>query len=146
MTSEELKTAAERIWKDVFENGNLSVLDQLYADGVILHQAEQPVASGLAAYKQQLTGLRASFSDIQFSFDEMVLEGDRGVGRWRMSATHTGQLPHIPIPPTGKRVTITGLTLSHMANGMVLEAWEYTDMMGLMQQLGVIPPMGQPGK
>jgi predicted ester cyclase len=139
VTSEELLTAAERIWKEAWENGNLNLLDQMYAETIILHQADRPATSGLAAYKQYLTLLRGAFSDVQFAFDEMVMEGDRGVGRWRMSATHTGQLPSIPVPPTGKRVTITGLTLSHMANGMVLEAWEYADMMGLMQQLGVIP-------
>jgi predicted ester cyclase len=93
----------------------------------------------LDAYKQIITDLRKAFSDVQFTFDEVVSEGEAVATRWTFRGTHTGQLPNPPIPPTGKRVTMTGLTLVHTVNGKTVEAWEYSDMLGLMQQLGVAP-------
>ena len=51
---------------------------------------------------------------------------------------------HSPLD-TGKRVTITGITISRIEGGKVVEEWEEVDRLGLMQQLGVVPPMGQGG-
>jgi predicted ester cyclase len=50
------------------------------------------------------------------------------------------------IAPTGKQVTVTGLTIGHYAGGKLVEAWDNWDALGMLQQLGVIPPMGGGGE
>ena len=52
-------------------------------------------------------------------------------------ATHKGELKGIP--PTGKRVTITGIIISRFENGREVEAWEESNTLGLMQQIGAVP-------
>jgi len=59
-----------------------------------------------------------------------------------MMFEHTGQSPTLPIPPTGVEVTLVGCNVSHWANGKIIEEWEFSDYLGLLTQLGVIPPLG----
>jgi predicted ester cyclase len=68
--------------------------------------------------------------------------GDTAVVRWPWEATHSGVSPSLGIPPTGKRVGIVGCSVFHFKNGKIVEQWEYSDMLGLLQQLGVIPALG----
>jgi predicted ester cyclase len=44
------------------------------------------------------------------------------------------------MPATGKQVTIKGIHIDRIAGGKVVETWNYSDMMGVMQQLGMKPP------
>jgi len=63
------------------------------------------------------------------------------VTRWVMNGTHEGSIRDIPA--TGKRVTVKGITIRRIASGKAVVEWPLIDMLGLMQQLGVAPPMGQ---
>ena len=47
------------------------------------------------------------------------------------------------IAPTGKQVTVTGISIQRIANGKIVEAWSTYDMLGMLQQLGVAPMPGQ---
>jgi len=46
------------------------------------------------------------------------------------------------MPATGKQVVLTGITISHMVEGKIVEDWHNADALGLLQQLGVVPAMG----
>jgi len=62
------------------------------------------------------------------------------VMRWTFRGTHTGDLvTPMPLPATGKQVTVTGITIVHLAGGKGVEVWSQGDTMSFMQQLGVIP-------
>ncbi len=60
--------------------------------------------------------------------------------RWHMQGTHTENL--FGIPPTGKAVSVKGISVVRVVGGKIVEDWVSEDTMGLMQQLGIIPPMG----
>lgn len=62
------------------------------------------------------------------------------MSRWTARGTHKGAL--MGIPPTGKQVTVTGITINRIANGKFAEDWSNYDLLGMLQQLGVIPTMG----
>jgi predicted ester cyclase len=62
------------------------------------------------------------------------------VVRWTTRGTHKGEL--MGIPTTGKSVVVTGIDIFHISSGKVVESWANWDALGMMQQLGVIPPMG----
>ena len=147
MASEDLRTITKRAWDEAFHKGNVDALDEILAPDLVHHQPPMPDLKGLTAYKQMVAEMRKAFSDITFAFDEMIAEGDVSAARWTFQGTHTGQMPNMPpAPPTGRRVTMTGIGLVHLVNGKVKEMWQYPDMLGFMQQLGVVPPMGQPNK
>jgi ketosteroid isomerase-like protein len=58
------------------------------------------------------------------------------VTRWTITGTHEGELTGIP--PTGRRISITGISIARIANGKIIESWNNWDALGLMQQLGVV--------
>ena len=65
------------------------------------------------------------------------------VVRWTWRATHKGE--YMGIAPTGKQVTLTGIAISRVVDGKTVEEWGEMDNLGMMQQLGVVPPPGQSG-
>jgi predicted ester cyclase len=73
--------------------------------------------------------------------DELFSAGDRVVCRWRFSGTHCGPLEGIA--PTGRQVTITGLSIARFSGDRIQETFVNWDALGLMQQLGVVT---MPGK
>ncbi len=80
----------------------------------------------------------AAFPDIKATVEDMIAEGDKVVARWTMRGTHEGTVRDIPA--TGRQVTVKGVTIKRVASGKVVEEWALIDMLGLMQQIGAIPP------
>jgi predicted ester cyclase len=81
-----------------------------------------------------------AFPDLKVTSDFQVAEGDKVVMRWTGTGTHTGEL--MGIPATGKRIEMTGIGIQRIAGGRIVEEWVESDQMGMMQQLGVVPPPG----
>ena len=73
----------------------------------------------------------------------MIAEGDKVASRITAHGTHKGEF--MGIPPTGKHTMQTGIDIVRIAGGKVVERWGEFDQLGLMQQLGVIPPPGAGG-
>jgi predicted ester cyclase len=70
------------------------------------------------------------------------MEGNLASFRWSWTGTHTGKIKALPGEPTGKKVTITGCTVTHSKDGKLVEDWSFSDNLGMLQQLGIIPPLG----
>ncbi len=96
---------------------------------------------GLDGTKQALTMWRAAFPDLTVTAEEMIAEGDKVAVRTVVRGTNSGEF--MGMPATGKQVTMTGIEILRIADGKVVERWGELDMMGMMQQLGVIPPPGE---
>ena len=105
----------------------------------MFHTASTTI-QGLQAYKQFLSVLFTAFPDLQCTIEYMIAEGDTVVVRYTTRGTHQGTFRGIP--PTGKQVSGTGMFIDRLANGKAVEQWFNGDDLGLLQQLGVIPPMG----
>ena len=134
--------AMSRRMEDELKKGNLDVLDEYYTSDYVLHQPPFPDIRGLAVFKRFLANQRTSIPDLQWTIDEMIVEGNIGVARLTLRGTNTGQSKFLPFPPTGKKVAWSLCVVSHMAGGKVIESWNYSDNLGLMQQLGIIPSIG----
>ena len=85
--------------------------------------------------------LAQAFPDQHYHIEELVAEGDMLVVRWRMTATHLGDLngPTMTIPATGRPLDIWGLSMYRIQDGMAVEIWERLDMMEFLGQLGALP-------
>ena len=106
---------------------------------MVLHEAAR-TSQGLEAYQQFVSMYYTAFPDLQISVEAMVAEGDRVVARYTGRGTHQGEL--MGIPPTGKPVSVTNILIARIANDRVVEQWLNTDVLGMLQQLGVVPAMG----
>jgi steroid delta-isomerase-like uncharacterized protein len=78
-----------------------------------------------------------AFPDIQYTLNDLLAEGDRVVARFTARGTQTGAFQGIPA--TGKAVTMSAIAIYRVAGGKVVEQWLEYDMLGVLQQLGVVP-------
>ncbi len=90
--------------------------------------------------KHHIAFYEAAFPNYQLLAEDMIAEGDKVVVRSTFHGTHKGDL--MGIPPTGKEVTMPVMLIYRIADNKIVEHWMQADALGLMQQLGVIPPMG----
>jgi predicted ester cyclase len=141
MSVEENKAIARRVVEEIFNKGNLALIPEVYAPNLVFHAPGGQDVKGPEGMKQTVNMLRTAFPDMRMSINNLVAEGDMLVLRYTLTGTHKG--PLMGIPPTGKPVTMSGIVMSKIVNGKEVEGWEALDRLSIMQQLGVIPPMGQ---
>lgn len=142
MIPEEMKAALVKMNDDAWHRRDLEAAYEIYSDDVVFQRVPFPPAVGKEANMQADAGLLAAFDDVRSSVDAMIVEGDTAALRWTWEGTHTGTLPSLGIPATGKRVRFSGCSVYHFQDGKVVEQWEYSDLLGFMQQLGVAPTPG----
>jgi steroid delta-isomerase-like uncharacterized protein len=114
--------------------------DEIYSPDLVGHFSGMPPIDiamhrvfGLATYD--------AFSDLRRPVEDLVAEGDKVVARWTSVGTHDG--PFQGIPPTGKTVTTSGITVFRLRDGKIVEEWSESDMLGMLQQVGALPAPGQ---
>jgi steroid delta-isomerase-like uncharacterized protein len=112
----------------------LSLLSSDFVD----HTPPVGLPSGVEGVRAFFTMQFAAFPDSQIKSLDMIAENDKVVHRMAGTGTHRGAF--LGIPATGKRVTWSFIDIWRIANGKIVEHWVEADMMGMMQQLGLVPP------
>ncbi len=112
-------------------------LDSLYTDDCVLHYLPPGMPQGKAGGRLFYGAFLAAFPDAELRIDDVLVDGDRLVARYHVTATHQGEFNGLP--PTGRRVRFTGITVMRFVGGLVAERWSESDFLGLMQQLGALP-------
>jgi len=139
--SEENKALMRRFLESL-NAGNLDIVDELVAKDHVDHHIPPELPKGPEGIKLYLEGSFAAFPDSHVSVEDMIAEGDKVVVRYVFTGTQQGEF--LGIPATGKKFSISGIGIGRFADGKLVEWWENADGLGLMQQLGVIPAMGEP--
>ena len=140
MSVKQNKAAIRRHFDEVLSKGNLSVIDELYSPDFVGHEPTLgETVRGPEVLKQFLTTYRQAFPDLKVTLDDVFGERDQVVCRWTATATHTGEI--LGLKPTGRRGTVTGCSINRFENGKIVEGWGNWDTLGMMQQLGLVPPM-----
>lgn len=144
MSSEEHKALVQHLFEEVFNQKRLERAGELVALDYLDHGAVPGQGPGLEGAKQQRWAMYfASVPDLHATIDDLVAEGDKLAVRYTVEGTQQGALPGVPA--TGKRFRINGISIYRLAEGKIAEQWEQMDMLGLMQQLGVLPAPGSTG-
>lgn len=135
------KRHVRRFFEEVWSTGDLALRDSFLAPGYQGHVAGSPGPIDRETWTAWLTGFREAFPDARFTVDDMLADGDLVAARLTMRGTHLGELNGIP--PTGREVTVTGMSIERVADGRIVEGWNQNDALGLLTQLGVLPQPGQ---
>jgi steroid delta-isomerase-like uncharacterized protein len=77
-----------------------------------------------------------AFPDGQHTVDDLIAEGDKVAARLTARGTHQGEFQGVS--PTGKPISFTGMRVFRFINGKIAEEWANLDMLGLLQQIGVV--------
>ncbi|MEW2621128.1 ester cyclase [Streptomyces sp. NPDC048106] len=122
--------------------GELPPLNDLLDEDIHSHDPVNPQDTiGLDNARAEYRMWRAAF-DSAFTVEDVLTQEDRACARWTWRATHTGDF--LGIAATGRRVTMTGMTLFRFGpDGKVTETWWQHDQLGLMQQLGALDELEQ---
>jgi len=142
MSAHENKALARRVFEEVWNKGNLAVADEVWANNFVGHAAPDEI-KGPEGVRQFFSVFRSAFPDLQFTIEDQIAEGDKVVTRWTLRGTHEGEFQGIA--PTGKQMAMTGITVQRIAGGRIVEGWTNRDALGMLVQLGVVPPPGQAG-
>jgi len=142
MSLEENKAIIRR-YTEACNKQNLALLDELVAPDYF-HSALQ--LRGREEYKKFETMLWKAFPDLHETDEDITAEGDRVCYRIKLTGTHTGELrgfPHpsgkkITLAPTGKKFTITGVSIKRVVDGKIVESWAVYDLLDFYKKLGVI--------
>jgi predicted ester cyclase len=135
--SEEANKALIRQFVAAADQQDFNGASAYLSPDVIVHLAGAPSPLDFPTFFQFGQMWHAAFPDEHTVFDDQIAEGDRVVSRMTSSATHTAEFQGIL--PTGKRISVTGIWIDRVAEGKIVERWGVIDMLGVMQQLGVIP-------
>lgn len=139
MSIEENKAAILRTFEEVFNQGNVALIDDLFTPDVVFNSTsrQEGPTRGIEEYREFVRGFLAAFCDVRFTVHDIVAEGDRVVVRATGEATHIAE--YQGIPATGKRVSVPEMIMVRAVGGKCAEAWSMFDTMSLLQQLGVMP-------
>jgi predicted ester cyclase len=142
MSTEPTKAAIRRIPVEVFNQGNLDLVDELFSPAYIEHALLPPDwPPGVPGLKQFVAALRSAFPDFLYSIEQLITEGDTVVVHVTAQGTHLG--PFLGVAPTGRRATWEEIHIYQLAAGQVVEHWVIQDQLGLLQQLGAMPLLGE---
>jgi len=132
MTTEDNKLFDQQFMEMVLNNEKSELLKNFYTSEFVDRMLEEALI------------LRKAFPDLHYIIEDQIAEKDKIVTRWTASGTHRGELvspghPGSPaIPPTGKRVSWGGVTISRLAMGKYVEQWINIDKLSILQQLGAV--------
>lgn len=140
MSLEENRAVIRRYCEEVVNKRNVALVDDLWDANVINHGLAPGILPGAAHIKVLVQRFHAAFPDLRFTIEDMIAEGDKVVIRLTVEGTHRGEFRGIAA--TGKQVTTKTIAIYKFANGKIVEVWGIRDDLGVLQQLGAIPPMG----
>ena len=146
LTLDDNKKLVKRFIEEIWNQRHLDVADEVFAADCITHQLRSGADSLTMprppeALKQHISEWLVAFSDIQFSIEQMITEGDRVVAHFLARGTHLGAWHSIP--PTGKEISIQMMVVYRIANGQITEDWVLVDFLGFFQQLGLVKPTNE---
>ncbi len=141
MKSQDIKAVLTKMQNDICK-GDLDAIYPYFADDIVFHRIPLPDTVGKDANRKGDEAMLAAFTNNRMTIHEIIVEGDTAVMHYTWQAIHSGTSPSLGIPATGKQVTLSGCMLYHWKGDQIIEQWDYTDMLGLMQQLGLVPTPG----
>lgn len=137
MSEQENRSLARRFVDEVWNAGNLDVLDQIITPNYVHHDPSlQEFGSGIEGFKRYVDVQRKAFPDLEITLEDQIASDDKVVDRWTGRGTQQGEL--MGLPPTDRHVVATGITIHRIADGKIAETWNVYDALGMLRQLGAL--------
>jgi predicted ester cyclase len=128
---------------DEINKGNHDVIDEIISPNFVAHGETMGLQHGQdvrAAMKQGLMWAKMIMPDLTATILDTVAQGDKVASRLVFAGTHTGTDGRLPA--TGNRIEYTAMAINRFENGLLVERWFNSDELGMMRQMGLLPPMG----
>lgn len=140
MSIEQNKAVVHRFINEIWNHQNLATVDEIFAPEVVLHDTLWNDVKGREALRNWWKDIIfAAFTNIHLTVEDLFGEGDKVSHRWVSTSKHTG--PLMGVPPTNKDLRWTGQNIYWFKDGKIVELWMNQDHLGVIGQLGLMPPM-----
>jgi steroid delta-isomerase-like uncharacterized protein len=130
------------LWDEVITKGNIEAAANYVWEDVVEQVPLPGQGPGLSGLQDTIRAMRAGIPDIVFSIHEQIAEGDKVVSRFEWTGTHKGEF--LGIPATGRAVRVWGMVIDRLKDGRIKDTRIIMDTLGMMTQLGVLPPPATP--
>ncbi len=122
---------------DRFNQGDLDGYLEVYSDDVVFGGVSQEPMdkAGVRAFHDRFV---AAFPDAEVRIAELLESDDKLAARLEFQLSHQGEF--MGVPATGKDAYFAMTTILTMRDGQCVERWTTADMLGLLIQLGAVPP------
>lgn len=120
--------------EDLFNHRDPSAVDRYVSPNYTLRTAYEGAPSGREAVRTYIAAYLAGFPDLHISIDQLMAVGDKVVGVFTFTGTHTGEL--FGVTPSGSTISVRQIAIYRVEGGQVVDEWEISDQLGLMQQIG----------
>ena len=137
VSTEQNQALVRRLMEEDISRGDETAADAIIHPDFVDHTNPPGMQHGIEGHRAIVRLFRSVFPDLEWRIDDLIAEGDKVVARTTMRGTHQGGF--FGIPPTGKRVEMTGVHIMRIADGRIIEHWGSNDDLGLMRQLGAVP-------
>jgi steroid delta-isomerase-like uncharacterized protein len=125
--------------EDVWNQGNLDAVETYIAEDYVEHDPSvHDHIDGPEAYRRNVELFRSAFSDLTVTLEDTVVEGDEVAARQRFRGTHEGEF--MGVEPTGREIDATSFVICRVEDDRIVETWVETDMLDLLNQLGLDLP------
>jgi steroid delta-isomerase-like uncharacterized protein len=132
---EQNKEIVKREW-ELESKGDYEAFKELFAPEYVLYSpSATPKPGSLEETIETIKMIFKGFPDSSWTIEELFAVGDRVITRWIYKGTHEGEF--MGIPPTGNKLEISGILITRIENGKIVEEREDYDTLGAMQQLGM---------
>jgi predicted ester cyclase len=144
MSQEETNKHTIREFTRIFKNEhNVNGVGHLFDTESFVHHFRSALPSGFEGFRQVGIMMNGAFPDVVVTEEDLIAAGDRVIERSSAVATHEGSM--MGEPPTNKRVAWSEIHIYRVEGGTIREHWAEIAMMELLQQIGVLPQLGQSG-
>jgi predicted ester cyclase len=133
--TQENKAVIRRIFDEVWNKADFSLIDQVFGPDYVGHVSSAPQdVEGLEQFKQFVALHSVLASDLSFSVDDQIAEGNNVATRWTATTVPTSGL--VSAPTDVQQVKVTGISIHRFADGKIVESWDNWDTLTLNQSLG----------
>ena len=127
--------------EEVLNQGQIDATERFFWEDMVEQVPFPGQGPGVEGLKDVVRGMRAAFPDMHGRVEEQLTEGDRVLTRFEWTGTHRGAF--LGVDATGRSVKVWGMVIDRFQDGRIKETRLIMDTLGLMIQLGAVPPPGQ---
>jgi steroid delta-isomerase-like uncharacterized protein len=126
------RDVAARWFEEVWNKGRREAIAEMLSPDAVIHDGAK-TGRGPEGFYPFFDRLHAACPDLRIKLEQTIVENDLVCVRWSATMNHTGD--GLGMPPTGKTLETTGISIVRVAGGKLVEGWQNWDMLGLMQQI-----------
>ena len=110
---------------------------ELLSDDFFDHEAPPGTPRGPESAMGTVRWLRSGLSDVSYTVDDAIAEGDLVTLRTRMHARQ--DKPFFGFPATDKTFSVQQIHIFRVEGDRITEHWACRDDLGMLRQLGLVP-------